>query len=485
MILSFNREIASKYGVREALLIQHIDHWLAHNVSHNNNYHKEEYWMYDTKKTFHDKFNCFSEDQVKRTLESLEKQSILKSDNFNKVKFDRTKWYTFTQEFMIWCLENHVELEYILRLIRCKKEVPHYAPVPNGTCTSAQPIPHIQPHEEKDTTDCANLTYPLRKSTIYFTGNSSDEEITSSKSSEILFNDKSIENIKDIEPLNNIIEHWNKYNCFSSHKKRSTKLYRTCNIYCKKLLDGTFLEDYKIDKEWRLNNNLNTSPLKQLTEMDLKTAIFNYSLQFEDEYKPTDKSRLPKSFTQFVYNPKTQKSQLLWLLNKEPLLIDEPDLQIFKNRIPKETLRLVDKLLKTNYSNISDKNLLQVYVNTSNTLKHMETIIVTMLKYQKNKTAFITQIGKKDKYKPFIEKWIDYLYRKQKLKTQDFSPEGFTFTNFVEHLSVEYSVDLDISEYHLKKLESKKKVKKKVKNRETSDTSGNMDNFIDDIISNI
>jgi hypothetical protein len=206
--------------------------------------------------------------------------------------------------------------------------------------------------------------------------------------------------------------------------------------------------------------------LKTLTEKDLKKAILNYSLQFEEEYKPADKSRLPKSFPNFVYNPKTGKSQLLWMLNYEPQKMDAPDLHVFRNRLPDYVRTKVDQILDYKYPTISDKNKFQVYVNTNNTLKHIHKLSETMLPYQKNKQNFIIHLSKNDD-KGFITKWLNYLENLPKISVRDFSNNSFVFNNFLEYLSREFTVDLDDSPQHLKALERGKRQVARAKGEES------------------
>jgi hypothetical protein len=43
---SFNVHYAEKYGVHEAILIHHFQHWIEHNQRLNKNYHEERTWSY-------------------------------------------------------------------------------------------------------------------------------------------------------------------------------------------------------------------------------------------------------------------------------------------------------------------------------------------------------------------------------------------------------------------------------------------------------
>lgn len=73
-----------------ALLLQQIHYWLQKS-QHEHDGHK---WIYNTIKNWHKQFNWISERTLRSILKYLEDEGILLTGNYNKLKFDRTKWYT-------------------------------------------------------------------------------------------------------------------------------------------------------------------------------------------------------------------------------------------------------------------------------------------------------------------------------------------------------------------------------------------------------
>lgn len=90
---SFNIELAQKYGIEEAIIIEHFAFWIKKNVANKNNYFEGEYWTYNSAKALEELFPYMNLKKIQRVLSSLEKMKIFKSGNFNESKYDRTKWY--------------------------------------------------------------------------------------------------------------------------------------------------------------------------------------------------------------------------------------------------------------------------------------------------------------------------------------------------------------------------------------------------------
>lgn len=90
---SFNVELAMKYGIEEAILIENFAFWIKKNAANGVNYVNGEYWTYNTAKALEELFPYMNLKKIQRILVKLEDLKILKSDNFNKKAYDRTKWY--------------------------------------------------------------------------------------------------------------------------------------------------------------------------------------------------------------------------------------------------------------------------------------------------------------------------------------------------------------------------------------------------------
>ena len=82
--------LAKEIGLNEAIMLQQMHYWLIKN-SHEFEGVK---WFYKTLEDWQTEFPFWSIMTIRRTLSNLEKQKVIRVGNFNKKKFDKTKWYT-------------------------------------------------------------------------------------------------------------------------------------------------------------------------------------------------------------------------------------------------------------------------------------------------------------------------------------------------------------------------------------------------------
>lgn len=73
----------------KALILQQIHYWL----NRSNNIRDGFRWIYNSAAKWHEQFPWLSEKTIQRYLKDLEKRGLLITGNYNKAKFDRTKWY--------------------------------------------------------------------------------------------------------------------------------------------------------------------------------------------------------------------------------------------------------------------------------------------------------------------------------------------------------------------------------------------------------
>ena len=82
--------LARELGLNEAIILQQMHYWLIKS-SHEFEGVK---WFYKTLEDWQTEFPFWSTMTIRRTLTNLEKQKVIRIGNFNKKKFDKTKWYT-------------------------------------------------------------------------------------------------------------------------------------------------------------------------------------------------------------------------------------------------------------------------------------------------------------------------------------------------------------------------------------------------------
>ncbi|ATP35089.1 conserved phage C-terminal domain-containing protein [Ligilactobacillus salivarius] len=81
--------LAKLLGINEAIILQQIHYWLERS----NNIHDGYRWVYNSIKDWNEQFKWLSEPTLKRKFKSLEDQGLLITGNYNKKRFDKTKWY--------------------------------------------------------------------------------------------------------------------------------------------------------------------------------------------------------------------------------------------------------------------------------------------------------------------------------------------------------------------------------------------------------
>ncbi|EJD87841.1 DnaD domain protein [Staphylococcus epidermidis NIHLM061] len=86
--------LASELGLNEAIVLQQMHYWLKKS---NHNYDGRR-WIYNSFPEWQKHFPFWSVMTIKRAVYSLEKQNLLYVGNYNKAKFDKTKWYSINYE---------------------------------------------------------------------------------------------------------------------------------------------------------------------------------------------------------------------------------------------------------------------------------------------------------------------------------------------------------------------------------------------------
>lgn len=94
---SFNVYIAEKYGVHAAILLNNLEHWIAHNKANNTNYRDGYYWTFNSKRAFAELFPYMNERQIDYALKKLIDDGIIITSKYNTSAYNHTLWYTITK----------------------------------------------------------------------------------------------------------------------------------------------------------------------------------------------------------------------------------------------------------------------------------------------------------------------------------------------------------------------------------------------------
>ena len=149
---SFDVELAKEYGILEAILMQNIYFWIEKNKANNKHFYDGKWWTYNSQKAFSDMFPYASERKIQLALERLINKGLLECGNYNKTNFDRTKWYSITQNGYI-VLQN-VKSEYAKML--------------NENTHNVEPIPDINTDINTDNNTSSKVSSETYKEIIEY-----------------------------------------------------------------------------------------------------------------------------------------------------------------------------------------------------------------------------------------------------------------------------------------------------------------------------
>lgn len=126
--------IATKYGVVEAVLLKHLYWWIEKNQANEKNFYDGRYWTYNSIAAFVEIFPEFSKAKIGNALKRLENEGIIVVGNYNKIAYDRTKWYAITEKgFELLKQKHNSNFEFPFPKTR------------NGNEENEQPIPDKEP----------------------------------------------------------------------------------------------------------------------------------------------------------------------------------------------------------------------------------------------------------------------------------------------------------------------------------------------------
>ena len=95
---SFSVDVAGLHGVDVALMLQHFCFWYEKVVSDGINKHKGEHWVRLKLVQMNVQFPYWGFSKIRHLVDKMIELDLIKKDEFNHMKSDRTKWYTLTNK---------------------------------------------------------------------------------------------------------------------------------------------------------------------------------------------------------------------------------------------------------------------------------------------------------------------------------------------------------------------------------------------------
>ncbi|TCL61672.1 hypothetical protein [Allofournierella massiliensis] len=109
MYYSFDVNAAARYGVEEAVLLEHIRFWCEKNAANPDCQKEGRCWMYASAARLAEHFPFWSVPQIRRLLKSLVRQGALLEGRFGRFAFDRTLWYAISESAASMFQNRHLQ----------------------------------------------------------------------------------------------------------------------------------------------------------------------------------------------------------------------------------------------------------------------------------------------------------------------------------------------------------------------------------------
>ena len=149
-----------------------------------------------------------------------------------------------------------------------------------------------------------------------------------------------------------MIEYWNNQPNLRSHKEDS-KAYRDAYKYLCYLIDGRFGNRMTINPQCIEINSITEEELnKHWTKEEIRDAIDRFNYMCNSEYS-ADKQYFPKTFSDFIYNPRTENAFIFSLLGEDrvpfgmkPKILNSAIYEFYKNEyFPGKTETEVENII--------------------------------------------------------------------------------------------------------------------------------------------
>lgn len=272
----------------EAIILQQIHYWLVKNVNIKDGYS----WVYNSIKDWNKQFDWLSEPTLKRKFKSLENKGLLITGNYNKAKFDRTKWYRIdydTLNEMITPLYQNDTTIVSKRYNAKYQDDPHYT----IDYTESNNIDYISTQDSINTKGIVILAES--------DGDNKNKDKTKNKENNKKDNDNKENNrVKDKDRVNtNKDLKGNKDNECSIDKKESkgrgssvnTKIDNTCKIENECSIENEKKHSHGIDNECSKDLKGNKSLKGSKDNFDYKRFIEWFNELANKNFRDTETNR--------------------------------------------------------------------------------------------------------------------------------------------------------------------------------------------------
>lgn len=137
----FDIEIAQKYGIVAAIILENLGYWIRRNEANETNFHDGYFWTYNSKRALAELFPYLTERQIGIAFQKLIDEGLVLTGNYSKNPMDRTLWYALSEKGK--CILHYRKM--------------HFTSTSNAFYENVEPIPNINNNIISQVT--SNLTH--------------------------------------------------------------------------------------------------------------------------------------------------------------------------------------------------------------------------------------------------------------------------------------------------------------------------------------
>lgn len=167
-----DEKVVEKLGMLQAQIITQIDYW----AERTNNTYNGKKWVYNSMEDWHKQFSWVALSTLKRAFSDLEEQELLITANFNKIKYDRTKWYRI----------DYDKLDKLM-IPKPAKIIVTYTKKTESAKTTGKPLVQNEPMDKAkmNQSQSVKMNQPIPKDYQEITHNINNSQISKSQSQSV------------------------------------------------------------------------------------------------------------------------------------------------------------------------------------------------------------------------------------------------------------------------------------------------------------
>ena len=218
--------LAKLIGLNKAIVLQQVHYWLLKNEQNESAIKNGKIWCYQSYTKWQEQFPFWDIQTIRRIILSLEEDKILISANFNKLKIDKTKWYTidytkYQNDMTILSKRYHESIKLIV-------------PIQDTNKDTKEVFNKLNTYSESDDSHLSSLKKQMGL------GDNSNKQITSNKKEKRKLSPKEERRIRNCPFTMRVINRWNSFSPVTPQHKSPSLIWKSIHLSLNQLRKGTF-----------------------------------------------------------------------------------------------------------------------------------------------------------------------------------------------------------------------------------------------------